>query len=429
MNTKIEHTKAVAFRWYAGGDSAVEHLCALALKDYLSQIVKGTKARDKTDRQNATLKLLSSLAAVGPSESTVAISLKVKPTPLPRYPRGHKLALEMLIAQGFVEQVTVPNSTGSKSAYIESRGLMSPPSSKPMKATAGTYRLSALAWQILHDKGFNTASLIPDKERSIIVNAEAQGHDESDNDNSPKVMAPPEHPNLNKWTEQTHQYNLLQRRFKFTLDGEQMDALKLDLRRMFNSADYGTGGRFYSAFVNMPGKDRKRLQVDGFPLVSLDYSSLFPRLAFAIAGLECPDGDLYHLEGHERGHVKLIWTSALGAANNSGFSSEANKIVAANGGNGIAILRAIKAKFPGIGNAMGRALSVFLQRAESCAVEVFIDGFTQSYRPLLPVHDGYYFTAEDVPLFESLRPKAEEAIYQYILTRFPEALRHPLPMS
>jgi hypothetical protein len=78
---------------------------------------------------------------------------------------------------------------------------------------------------------------------------------------------------------------------------------------------------------------------------------------------------------------------------------------------------------------LGKGLGLLLQRADSMAAEVFIEAFTRQGRPLLPVHDGYYFWAEDMPLFESLRPDAEAAVYKFLVTKYPQLRRHPLPMK
>lgn len=60
---------------------------------------------------------------------------------------------------------------------------------------------------------------------------------------------------------------------------------------------------------------------------------------------------------------------------------------------------------------MGKGMANSLQRVDSRAAEVFIEGFVAKGRPLLPVHDGFYFVREDLELFERLRPSAEKAVF------------------
>jgi hypothetical protein len=406
--------KPQGFRWFSGGDAAMGHLCSESLKEYLSKPIKGVKDGDKVDREIATQKLLYCLAAVGPKGPSVAISLKVGPTELPRYPRGHRKALAALIADGWVVCDTLANRTGSWHKYQASEGKMSAPTNKPMVATAGTYRLSAKAWRLLDEKGFNASSLMPDAERCVIVKTRGQSDPDGNgciDEDDEKVILPPHHPQLSKWIEQLRDHSAIIRRFHLTLHGVPIPATEFDLRRIFNGADYRGGGRFYSNFVQMPGIERSRVLVDNQPLASLDYRALYPRLSLALIGMASPLGDLYEIEGHNRDHVKLIWTSAIGANNKSGASRKANQRVKSEGGDGKAILEAVKAKYPGIEAVLGRGLSLPFQRAEARALEVFLGGFNEQGRPLLPVHDGYYFLDADRSLFESLRPLAEAALF------------------
>jgi hypothetical protein len=406
--------KPEGFRWFSSGDAAMAHLCALALEPYLSKVGKGTKLQDKIDREYATKKLLHCLAAAGPKGLAVAIALKVRPTSLSRYPRGHRKALEALIADGLVFYDTLANRTGSWHKYQASEGKMSAPTNKPMVATAGTYRLSTKAWRLLGEKGFNASSLMPDAERCVIVKTRGQSEpngSECIDEDDDRVILPPHHPQLSKWIEQLRDHSAIIRRFHLTLHGVPIPAIEFDLRRIFNGADYRGGGRFYSNFVQMPGIERSRVLVDNQPLASLDYRALYPRLSLALIGMASPLGDLYEIEGHNRDHVKLIWTSAIGANNKSGASRKANQRVKSEGGDGKAILEAIKAKFPGIEAVLGRGLSLLFQRVEARALEVFLGSFNEQGRPLLPVHDGYYFLDADRSLFESLRPLAEAALF------------------
>jgi hypothetical protein len=412
--------KPQGFRWFSGGDAAMGHLCSEALRGYLSKPQRGVKVGDKVDREIATKKLLYCLAAVGPKGPAVAISLKVEPTELPRYPRGHRKALEALVSDSWVECVTVANKTGSTQNYLASEGKMSAPTKKPMIATAGTYRLSAKAWTLLIGKGFDIASLVPDDGYLIVVKT---GDDER------AIELGAVHPEYEKWLGQVKAYNALIRRFLFTLDGELYPVTSMYLKRVFNSADCLQGGRFYSEFSRLGGDARARLQLDGLPLVSMDYKALHPRLAFAVAGLDCPEGDLYQLEGHEREHVKEVITAAVATPNPSGYSWSVDMKIKPDGGDARAILDDFKAKHCGADDALGNAWGLMLQRADSLAAEVFLDAFMGQGRPLLPVHDGYYFLQQDRALFQSLMPRAEAVMYQFLMEIHPNTKAQPLGMK
>lgn len=69
------------------------------------------------------------------------------------------------------------------------------------------------------------------------------------------------------------------------------------------------GGRLYGGFwQNLPRVRRPSIRIEGEPVTVLDYSSMFPRLAYAVVRVTPPDGDLYAIPGLEehRPAVKLL---------------------------------------------------------------------------------------------------------------------------
>jgi hypothetical protein len=71
---------------------------------------------------------------------------------------------------------------------------------------------------------------------------------------------------------------------------------------------FDLSGRLFGGFWQGLQRDRRSgIRIDGEPVATLDYSSMFARLAYASKGVQPPMGDLYAmpgLEGH-RGAVKL----------------------------------------------------------------------------------------------------------------------------
>lgn len=85
------------------------------------------------------------------------------------------------------------------------------------------------------------------------------------------------------------------------------DGLNLDARvaRIFNG-DMSRGGRFYglgTSWQNIPSDDRLRIQIDGEPVVELDFSTLHPALLYAEVGAPVPD-DCYIIGNWPRSLVK-----------------------------------------------------------------------------------------------------------------------------
>jgi hypothetical protein len=86
------------------------------------------------------------------------------------------------------------------------------------------------------------------------------------------------------------------------LDLPHIDASDRHLRRGFTYGSFTSGGRLAGGFwPNMPRDLRlSRLRIGGEPVVSLDFSSLNPRLLYARAGVPAPEGDLYAFPGLEQ---------------------------------------------------------------------------------------------------------------------------------
>jgi hypothetical protein len=102
----------------------------------------------------------------------------------------------------------------------------------------------------------------------------------------------------------------------FVDDGaEPVDVHDRTLRRLFviHEGDplgqrFDLSGRLFGGFwQGLQRQRRSRIRIDGEPLATIDYSSMFARLAYASKGVQPAGGDLYAipgLEGH-RDAVKL----------------------------------------------------------------------------------------------------------------------------
>ena len=82
-------------------------------------------------------------------------------------------------------------------------------------------------------------------------------------------------------------------------NGQPIEPYRRTLRRVFNNEDWNAGGRLYDGFwMTMERTERFRtIKIAGEEIANVDYSSLFPRLAYARAQAEQPDGDLYDVTG------------------------------------------------------------------------------------------------------------------------------------
>ena len=87
------------------------------------------------------------------------------------------------------------------------------------------------------------------------------------------------------------------------------------LHRVFTN-DLDHHGRFYGGFwQGMPKQERARLMINGEAVGEHDYRQHHIRLAYALAGVPIPDGDLYDLQTNrwKRSLVKLATNTMLNA--------------------------------------------------------------------------------------------------------------------
>ena len=99
-----------------------------------------------------------------------------------------------------------------------------------------------------------------------------------------------------------------------------VDPTRRTLRRIFNNADWGQGGRLYGGFWETMRRTERshHLRIgsaanpDGERIATVDYGQLFPRLAYARVGHAPPDGDLYgSFAGASRKGVKVLLNALL----------------------------------------------------------------------------------------------------------------------
>ncbi len=80
--------------------------------------------------------------------------------------------------------------------------------------------------------------------------------------------------------------------------GEWIDFSKSEMYRVFNT-NFQRGGRYYGGWwINLPSEIRKKIQVDGSPMVELDYGAHHIHLLYGKIGSVCPK-EPYLLSGQD----------------------------------------------------------------------------------------------------------------------------------
>jgi hypothetical protein len=230
----------------------------------------------------------------------------------------------------------------------------------------------------------------------------------------------PEHEKLDEWMSQLANYNESLKAFEFSFDSRVIGASEFAVHRVFNHGGYDQGGRFYSRFNNWSGNDRERLMIDGKNVVAVDFKNLHGRLSLAVVGEEIPDSDLYALDGFDRDEVKGAWSAALNANNRTGFTNAANSKE---------IVKAITSRYPKLIEVFGKGVGLALQRADSELVGTVLEAFVRAGKPLVPLHDGFYFLPEDKGLFLQAISRGKELLFTALKLLYPNTLLIDLPLE
>lgn len=220
----------------------------------------------------------------------------------PIYGQHFLSLIDLLFALGLAEKVT--------HGYRFSKNARQPTTIRPVKAFKQRMRLSSLKWDAFKQ----------DDPPELIILKPAKDHDGRAEpidykDTKRTAQWRREIVRLNAWLRNAPIELLEQDRATLHLDdgGQPIEPYRRCLRRIFNNADWQQGGRLFGGFwETMERTARFRLlRVMGEPVANVDFSSLFPRLAYVRAGKVAPRGDLYDISGD--GSCREGWKQLINA--------------------------------------------------------------------------------------------------------------------
>lgn len=173
------------------------------------------------------------------------------------------------------------------------------------------------------------------------------------------------------------------------------------LRRHFVIAEsdplpqrFDRGGRLYGGFwQNLKRSRRAGIRIDGERIATLDYSSMFPRLALAAAGAPPPQGDLYAIPGltEHRRAVKLATNTLLFDTSSRRPAWPKPDEDADEMPEGWTVSRfrqALLARHPGLSSSLGVGLGHHLMHTESRIMVGVLMSLMAEGVVALPLHDG-----------------------------------------
>jgi hypothetical protein len=183
--------------------------------------------------------------------------------------------------------------------------------------------------------------------------------------------------------------------------GEIVDPHRARLYRVFNNNRWDAGGRFYGGWwLRLSSEARKRITIDGEPVVELDFKALHPRLAYHLVGQPLPlDDDPYDL-GPEwsrvaRGDIKVAFNKLL-AVGPGGRPKKPKDLTLPRGCSYPKLLKALEDKHRPIQGWLRAGRALELQRLDSIIAEKVMGYFTAAMeRPVLPVHDSFIVAKRD----------------------------------
>jgi hypothetical protein len=218
------------------------------------------------------------------------------------------------------------------------------------------------------------------------------------------------------------------------------------MRRIFNG-DFTRGGRLYAhgeSWQNMPKAERQALTIiiDGtpHPVVERDFATLHPRMAYAHAGKRCPAGDLYDIEGFDRGLIKLAVNvlfnatskgSALAAIHAEIMKHPQWRWTTDRDTLAARVVNAIRRRHHRIKKFFHSDCGATFQRWDSeIAIEVMSRMVELTGRCPLPVHDSFIVAARDAAILQGVMDEAlvTHGIAPKPTTKAPTP-SHPYPLG
>lgn len=168
------------------------------------------------------------------------------------------------------------------------------------------------------------------------------------------------------------------------------------LVRMFrtdhpSSERFDLHGRIFGGFWQyLPRNQRQGIRLNGQSIVELDFSSMFPRLAYIEVGEEPPDGDLYAGVGLPREAAKISMAALLWRNGPMQRLPDKLKELLEPGWNGNRVTAALALKHPAISGMFGTGCGLRLAYLES---RVLVSALLKLIRKdivALPMHDGLF---------------------------------------
>ena len=202
----------------------------------------------------------------------------------------------------------------------------------------------------------------------------------------------------------------------FTEEGQPIDPTRRSVRRIFNNGSWYEGGRLFDGFWETMRRDDRfqfirictERNLEGERIANVDFSQLFPTLAYHKIGRAPPEGDLYDIvgDGSSREGWKKLVNAMLFAkelmtrwpADTSQFFPNGTKLRDALG--------LVRHAHPPIAKLFGSGVGFNLMLIESEILIQALSSFAHEGITALPLHDSVLVAKSDAEAAEGIMAEA-----------------------
>jgi hypothetical protein len=178
------------------------------------------------------------------------------------------------------------------------------------------------------------------------------------------------------------------------------------LHRVFNNGTFSQGGRFYGGFhLELLRNLRKRILINGEPVVEPDFSALHIRMLYHLEGIDYRE-DPYAIlcdSKEERKVFKIIFLVAINAETQKKAIYGIQKELEENGipfdtdyQNLKRCLQRVKSVHGPIAKYLNTGVGLKLQNLDSRITDLILKTLTREEIPVLPVHDSFIVRERDM---------------------------------
>lgn len=201
---------------------------------------------------------------------------------------------------------------------------------------------------------------------------------------------------------------------------ERVDLTKTDLHRVFNSADWSKGGRFYGVWwQSVPPLYRQHITINGKPTCEHDYSAIHLRLLYALVGTPVPNHADPYSEPYGLAHKDVVKKAFNVMLNSEGppDPKTVQKFSPARlGMTWRQFLEGIEKHHLPIARYFNSGEGVRLQRLDADIAEHVMLMFAGMQYPCLPIHDSFITFAS---LSDELPKLMEQAAQEIVGKQLP----------